>query len=137
MLSIHPEVQDFGDKDETNYETDEINKEIMNEFRIFIAKIGKYKEYIKIRHANFVQGLSKERLYGSKRRTFFYCKIFVKGKNGVACKPSNLTYFQRSVHRHLKTKGSTVNLQKEDGFKLLKFLERFYNPDESITGSTW
>ena len=32
MLSIHPEVQDFGDEDETNYETDEINKENMNEF---------------------------------------------------------------------------------------------------------
>ena len=37
MLSIHPEVQDFGDEDETNYETDEINKENMNEFCIFIA----------------------------------------------------------------------------------------------------
>ena len=38
MLSIHPEVQDFGDEDETNYETDEINKENMNEFCIFIAE---------------------------------------------------------------------------------------------------
>ena len=37
MLSIHPEVQDFGDEGETNYETDEINKENMNEFCIFIA----------------------------------------------------------------------------------------------------
>ena len=37
MLSIHPEVQDFGDEDETNYETDEINKENMKEFCIFIA----------------------------------------------------------------------------------------------------
>ena len=37
MLSIHPEVQDFGDEDETNYETDEINKENMNECSIFIA----------------------------------------------------------------------------------------------------
>ena len=37
MLSIHPEVQDFGDEDETNYETDEVNKENMNEFCSFIA----------------------------------------------------------------------------------------------------
>ena len=37
MLSIHPEVQDFGDEDETNYETDEINKQNMNVFWIFIA----------------------------------------------------------------------------------------------------
>ena len=37
MLSIHPEIQDFGDEGETNYETDEINKENMSEFRIFIA----------------------------------------------------------------------------------------------------
>ena len=37
MLSIHPEVQDLGDEDEMNYETDEINKENMNEFCIFIA----------------------------------------------------------------------------------------------------
>ena len=32
MLSIHPEVQDFGDEDETNYEIDEVNKENMNKF---------------------------------------------------------------------------------------------------------
>ena len=37
MLNIHPEVQDFGDEDETNYGTDEVNKEHMNEFCIFIA----------------------------------------------------------------------------------------------------
>ena len=37
MLSINPEVQHFVDEDETNYETDEINKENMNEFCIFIA----------------------------------------------------------------------------------------------------
>ena len=37
MLSIYPEVQDFGDEDETNFETDEINKENMSEFWIFIA----------------------------------------------------------------------------------------------------
>ena len=36
MLSIHPDVQDFGDEDEKNYETDKINKENMNEFCIFI-----------------------------------------------------------------------------------------------------
>ena len=37
MLSIHPEVNDFGNEDETNYETDKINKENMKEFCIFIA----------------------------------------------------------------------------------------------------
>ena len=31
MLRIYPEVQEFGDEDETNYETAEINKENMNE----------------------------------------------------------------------------------------------------------
>ena len=33
----HPEVQDFGDEDATNYKADEINRENMNEFWIFIA----------------------------------------------------------------------------------------------------
>ena len=28
MLGIHLEIQDFFDEDETNYETDKINKEI-------------------------------------------------------------------------------------------------------------
>ena len=37
MLSIHPEVQDFGDENETNYETAEANKEDVTEFCIFIA----------------------------------------------------------------------------------------------------
>ena len=37
MLSIHPEVKDFGNEDETNYETDEIKKENMKEFCIFIT----------------------------------------------------------------------------------------------------
>ena len=37
MLSIHREGQDFGDEDKTNYDTDEINKENINEFCIFIA----------------------------------------------------------------------------------------------------
>ena len=37
MVIIHVEVQDFGDEDETNYETDEINKENMSKFWIFIA----------------------------------------------------------------------------------------------------
>ena len=32
MLSIHAEVQVFGDEGETKYETDEINKENMSEF---------------------------------------------------------------------------------------------------------
>ena len=37
MLSIHPEVQDFGDENETNHEIDEISKENMNKYSIFIA----------------------------------------------------------------------------------------------------
>ena len=37
MLSIHPEVQDFGHEDEMNYKTDEVNKEKMKEFCILIA----------------------------------------------------------------------------------------------------
>ena len=37
MQSIHPKVQDFGDEGETNYETEEVNKENMNESCIFIA----------------------------------------------------------------------------------------------------
>ena len=37
MLSIHLEIQDFSDEDETNYETDEINKENISDFWIFIA----------------------------------------------------------------------------------------------------
>ena len=30
LLSIHLEVQDFGDEHETNYKTNEVNKENMN-----------------------------------------------------------------------------------------------------------
>ena len=37
MLSIHLEVQDFDDEDETNYKVNEVNKENMNEFCSFIA----------------------------------------------------------------------------------------------------
>ena len=57
MLSIYPEVQDFGDEGETNYETDEINKEI------FIAdqKSEKYIKYNKIRQANLLQVLVERR----------------------------------------------------------------------------
>ena len=39
MLNIHPEVKDFGYKDQTNYETENTNKENMNNFWIFIAEI--------------------------------------------------------------------------------------------------
>ena len=38
MLCIHSKVQDFGYVDEENCETDEIDKENMNEFSIFIAE---------------------------------------------------------------------------------------------------
>ena len=37
MLSIHPEVQDFGVEDETNYEVNKVNKENLNEFCSFIT----------------------------------------------------------------------------------------------------
>ena len=44
MVSIHPEVQNFGDEGEMNYETDEIKRENTNEFCIFVAVqiSGKY-----------------------------------------------------------------------------------------------
>ena len=63
MLSIHHEVRDFGDKDETNYKTDEINKENMNKFWIFIAdqKSEKYITYNKVRQANLVHVLVERR----------------------------------------------------------------------------
>ena len=38
MLSIHLEVQQFVHKNETNYKMDEIKKENMNKFGIFIAE---------------------------------------------------------------------------------------------------
>ena len=98
----------------------------MEEFCIFIAA-EKYEntKQNKMRQANLLQVLSREeRVKRSKIRTFFHCNTLVKEKNGVAYKPSTLTYFQRSVQRHLNTKGSTVNLLKEVGFKLLNFLER-------------
>ena len=93
---------------------------------LLLTKNRKDITYNKIRQANLVQALSKEeRVEGSKGRTFFHCNTFVKEKNGVSYKPATLTYFQRSVQRQLNPKDSTVNLQKEDGFKLLNFLERF------------
>ena len=76
MLSIHPEAKDFGNEDETNYETDEINKENMRVLHFYCwPKIRKYKTYNKIRQANLRQILSKEeRVEGSKRRTFSHRK---------------------------------------------------------------
>ena len=55
MQSIHPQVKDFGDKDEKNNETDEINKENMKEFCIFIAdqKSEKTKYRTKYNKQNF------------------------------------------------------------------------------------
>ena len=124
--SIPPEVKDFGDENETNYETDEINKENMKEFCIFIAdqKSENTKHTTKYKQISCRFWSKEERAEGSKRRTFFYSKSFIKEKNSVVYKPSTLTYFQWSVQWHVDTKGSTVNLLKEDGFKLLKFLVR-------------
>ena len=120
MLSIHLELKDFGNEDETNYETDEIYNEIMRVLHFYCwPKIRKYKIYNKIRQANLLQVFSKEEgVEESKRRTFSHYKTFVKQKNGVGYKPSTFTYFQRNVHRHLNTKSSTANLQKEHGFIL-------------------
>ena len=39
MQNVHPKVKDFGEKGETNYETNQINKENMEEFSIFIADL--------------------------------------------------------------------------------------------------
>ena len=55
MLSIHPEIKDFGNEDETNYETDEINKENMRVLHFYCwPKFGKYKTYNKIQ-ANLLE----------------------------------------------------------------------------------
>ena len=63
MVSIRPKVQEFGDEDETNQETDDINRENMNEYCIFIAdqKSEKYITYNKIRQANLLQVLVERR----------------------------------------------------------------------------
>ena len=63
MLSIHREVQDLRDEDETNYKTDEINKGNMNGYCVFIAhqKSEKYITYNKIRQANLLQVLVERR----------------------------------------------------------------------------
>ena len=94
MLSIHPEVKDFGNEDETNYETDEINNENMKEFCIFVTdqKIGKYKTYNKIRQVSLVQVLSREeRVKRSKILTFLHCNTLVKS---IGCLPFILVYKQ-------------------------------------------
>ena len=83
MLSFHPKVQDLGGEDETNYETDEINKENINEFWTLIAdqKSEKYKTYNKIRQANLEQVLSnEEQVEGSQIRTFSCVKLSYKRK---------------------------------------------------------
>ena len=130
MLTIYPEVQDFGDEDKTNYETNEIDKENMNKYCFFIAdqKSENTKHTTKYNKQKFCREKNAQREV--KDVLFSHCKTFVKEKNGVAYKPATLTYLQRFVQRHINTKGSTVNLQKEDGFKLLTFLEKFQNPDE-------
>ena len=63
---------------------------------------------------SFIKGrMSKEK----PNTDFFHHNAIVREKNDVAYKPSTLTYFQRSVQRHLNTKGLTVNLLKEVSFK--------------------
>ena len=43
MLSIHLDVKDFGDEDETNYETDEISKKKKKHESKHCASFGKKK----------------------------------------------------------------------------------------------
>ena len=129
MLSIHAEVQHFGDEDETNYDTDERNKENKNEFWIFIddRKSEKCITYNKINKQTLCKFWSKEkRVVRSKICAFFLSKTFAKKKNGVLYKPATLTYFQLSIQQHLNPKNSMVNLQRDDCFKLLNFLGRFF-----------
>ena len=100
----------------------------MKEFWIFIAdqKSDKYITYNKIRQANLVQVLVERRMSTEKSKIhiFFLFKTFVKKKNIIVYKPATLMYFQLSNQRHLNSKGSTMNLQKEYCFKLLNFFER-------------
>ena len=57
-----------------NYETDEINKENMNEFWIFIAdqKSEKYITYSKILQANLVQVLVEWITSREQSNTYFF-----------------------------------------------------------------
>ena len=57
---------------------------------------------------------------------FFPLQNFREKENGVPYKPATVTYFQLSIQQHLDSKDSTVNLPKDDCFKLLNFLERFF-----------
>ena len=71
MPSIHLEVKDFGNEDETNYETDEITKENMRVLHFYCSpKFGKHKTYNKMRQANLLQALSKEEREEGRKRTF-------------------------------------------------------------------
>ena len=69
MLIIHPEVQDFVDLDETTYKTDEINKENMNDFCIFITDQKSANTKHKMKYDKQIL-LKEERENGSKRCTF-------------------------------------------------------------------
>ena len=77
MLNIHPEVQDIGDEGETNYKTDQVNKENMNEFSIFIAdqKSEKYITYNKIRQANLLQVLVERKTSREKKNTLHFSSL--------------------------------------------------------------
>ena len=96
----------------------------MNEFCIFIAD-QKSEKYITCKKTLCKFWSKEKRVERSKIRTFFLCKTFVK-KIGVAYKPATLTYSILRIQRRLNPKNSTVNLQKEDCFKVLNFLERCF-----------
>ena len=68
MLGIRAEVQDFSDKNETNYKTDEISKENISVFWIFIVDQNSenYVTYNKIRQANLLQVLVERRMSREK-----------------------------------------------------------------------
>ena len=73
MLSIHLEVQDFGDEDETNYETDEFNKENMKDFCILIAdqKLENTKHTTKYDKQTFCKFCRKKNEYREVREVLF------------------------------------------------------------------
>ena len=105
------EVQHFVDEDEMDYDIDGINKENMKEFCIFITD-QKSENTTSKPCASFVRRRTRR---GKRKMYFFHHKTSVKRK--MAHKPATLAYFQLSIQWHLNTKGSTVNLHKDD-FKL-------------------
>ena len=83
LLSIHSKVQDFGDEDEKNCETDEMNKD-MNESCIFIAdqksENTKHTTRYKQTLCKFCRKKNKRR---DVKEVLFHVKTSVKKKTSV------------------------------------------------------